>query len=289
MFSRIFGVIMAIGFASSIAQAEIISCKTMKDVQAKIEEVLEKNSPEDVWVPFDVDMTLIQPVHPAAYYPNVKKYRDIYKSILDTLSPVQIDVMHSLVVLTMPQKWVEEDTPRIVEDLQARGVRTMAFTATVTGKLKGYAKKAIFIRRDQLQKVGLDFSSKLTQFPLCVSFMDFPRYAGSYPTFYHGVLSSNGERKVSKGQTFVAFLKHMGPKHQVKVGMGHYPKVIIFPDDRMKNLEDVEKHLKEYDSSIQFIGIEYQGAFSYAPEDISKEDFQKFWQSFAEKAKAQVQ
>jgi hypothetical protein len=47
--------------------------------------------------------------------------------------------------------------------------------------------------------------------------------------------------------------------------------------------------LKEYDPSIQFIGIEYQGAFSYAPQDISKEDFQKFWEIFAEKAKVQVQ
>ena len=118
--------------------------------------------------------------------------------------------------------------------------------------------------------------------------MDFPRYGGSHPMFYHGVLSSNGERKVSKGQTFVAFLKHMGPKHQNKVGRGHYPKVVILADDRMKNLEDVEKSLKEYDPSIQFIGIEYQGAFSYAPQDISKEDFQKFWETFAEKARRQV-
>jgi hypothetical protein len=28
---------------------------------------------------------------------------------------------------------------------------------------------------------------------------------------------------------------------------------------------------------LQFIGIEYKGAFASSPQDISKENFQKFW------------
>lgn len=271
------------------AHAEIVSATTMKDVQAKIEVVLESHKAEDVLAAFDIDMTLTHHDHPAVYYPALKKYVDIYKTILGKLSPVQKDIVHTLIVQTIPQKLVEEETPQILKALQAKGIRPIAFTAALTGKFSKYKDKTIFLRREQLQKNGFDFTMSFKDFTSCASYMDFPRYAGWYPMFYHGVLSSNGEGKISKGQTLIAFLKHVGLQYQQKVGKpGYYPKVIILIDDCRKNLVDVEENLKAYDPSIQFIGIEYQGAYSYAPQDISKEAFQKFWEGMAEKAKAEV-
>jgi hypothetical protein len=67
---------------------------------------------------------------------------------------------------------------------------------------------------------------------------------------------------------------------------GYYPKVVVMVDDKKKHLLDVETQLKSHDSSIQFVGIEYEGAYEYAPDDISKKDFQKFWEDLAKKAKA---
>ena len=258
----------------------------MKEAQAKVDQVLEEHKPEDVWIAFDIDMTLVQSEHPATYYPALKKYKDVYKGIIEKLSPLQIDLMHTLLVLTTSQKLVEADIPHHINFLQERGVRTIAFTAVLSGKLPGYKNKVLVMRREHLQKIGLDFTEKRTQFPSCMPFKNFPQYGGYFPLLYHGILSSNGERKVSKGQTFVAFLKHMGPSYLMKVGKAPYPKVVILVDDRKKNLEDMEKALRAYDLSIQFIGLEYQGAYDYAPTHISKEDFQKFWQALAEKAKA---
>ncbi|MBM3632625.1 MAG: DUF2608 domain-containing protein [Alphaproteobacteria bacterium] len=286
MLSTLFGIIMMVCILSSSTQAQIFSIKVMKEVQAKVEQVLKVHKPEDVWVAFDIDMTLIQSEHPATYYPVLKKYKDVYKRILGKLSPLQIDLMHTLLVLTTPQKLVEADTPHRIKNLQKKGVGTIAFTAVLTGKLPGYKNKVLVLRKDHLQKIGLDFAKKRTQFPPCVPFMDFPHYGGYFPLLYNGILSSNGERNVTKGETFVAFLKHMGPSHLIKVGKCRYPKVVILVDDRKKNLEDVGRSLKAYDSSIQFIGLEYQAAYDYAPTDISKEDFQKFWEGLAEKAKA---
>lgn len=65
--------------AFSSAHAEIISVKTMKSVQARVEAALEIHRAEDVLVAFDIDMTLIQSDHPAVCYPAIKKYWGIFR------------------------------------------------------------------------------------------------------------------------------------------------------------------------------------------------------------------
>jgi hypothetical protein len=61
--------------------------------------------------------------------------------------------------------------------------------------------------------------------------------------------------------------------------------IIILIDDRKKNLKEVGKYLEEFYPHIQFVGIEYQGAAGYAPQDISATDFRAFWESLARQAK----
>ena len=56
-------------------------------------------------------------------------------------------------------------------------------------------------------------------------------------------------------------------------------------DDKKKNLDDISAFLAKYFPQIQFIGIEYLGSREYAPSDVSEEDFKKFWQELASKAK----
>jgi hypothetical protein len=287
----ILGVMMAIGVSlfSSNAHAEITSAATMKDVQSKIEGVRQDKKPEDVLAAFDIDMTLIQPDHMAAYYPALKNYRDIYKSIIENLTAEQRDILNTLLVQIIPQKLVEKETPQIMKNLQRHGFKVIAFTATLTGTFSSCKDKTICLRSDQLQQQEFDFTTSFRDIVQCIIFTEFSQYAGSYPMFYEGVLSSNGERSATKGQSLVAFLKYVGPNFQKKTGKpGYYPKVIVLVDDRMKNLVDVEEKLKEYDPSIQFIGIEYQGAFEIAPQAVSKEDFQKFWEDLVIKAKAEV-
>lgn len=284
------GMIMAsvITIGSSSAQAEILSLKTMAEVQEKFDVILETYMADDVLGAVDIDMTLIQPDHAAAYYPALKKYKDIYVKTFEKLSKVQKDIANTLLVKMFPQKLVEPNAPHIIKNLQEK-VKVIAFTATLTGKFSDLSDKAIFLRWDQLQQKGFDFTKSFEEFHQCLSFTQIPQYAGSHPMFYHGILSSNGEGRSSKGETLIAFLKYTNSKYPRKDGKtGYYPKVIVLVDDRMKNLMDVEEKLKAYDPSIVFIGIEYQGAYSYASQDISKEDFLKFWKDMAEKAKAHV-
>ncbi len=261
------------------AQAEIISTKTMKGVQAKIEDILKTQNAANVLVVFDIDMTLTQPDHPAVYYPAIKKYVDIYKKILGQLTPEQKDIAVTLTTQIVPQKWVEAETPQVIKNIQQRNMKVIALTSSLAGQLKGYKDKIIILRKDQLQKMGLDLSKNFKDFQDIMTFSDFKEYVRAHPMFYQGVLSANGEQNASKGEVLNAFLDLIGSESSYE------PKVIIMIDDKKKHLIDVEAHLKSHDPSIQFIGIEYQGAYEIAPRDISKEGFQKFWEDLANQAK----
>lgn len=271
------------GAFSLITKAEITSASSMNEVNTKIQTILLKHKPEDILAAFDIDMTLLQFKHPAVYYPALKRYLDIYKNILGSVPNVQKDIANTLLVYKIPSMLVEENTPDIVANLQDQGIKVIAFTATLTGPLLKMRENTIVLREQQLQKHGIDFSKGLNDLDEIQTFSDFEQYAGSYPMFYRGVLSSNGEGIVTKGQALIALL------NAIKTGKnGFLPKVIIMIDDKRKHLLDVEEKLKVYHPDIEFIGIEYQGAYDFAPQEISREDFQKFWEELTEQARAAI-
>lgn len=274
----------ALVFTGLSAQAEISSAKSIKDVRTKIQDILKTQKASDVLVAFDIDMTLTQPNHPAIFYPAIKKYVDIYKTILGQLTPEQKDLASTLTTQIVPQKLVEEETPQIIKMFEQQGIKVIALTSSLAGDVKGYKEKIIILREDQLRKMGLDFSKSLKDFLSETTFSDFKKYADGYPMFYHGILSANGEGYVSKGEVLNALLERIRKVQKP----GYHPKVVVMIDDRKKHLEDVEQRLKSFDPSIQFVGIEYEGAFTYAPQEISKEDFQKFWEGLATQAKSKI-
>lgn len=249
----------------------------MRDVQIKIDKLLEHNSPSEVLVAFDIDMTLTQPDHPAVYYPVLKKYYDSYKQIMSELTPSQRDLAATLSLL-LPQKLVEDINSTVVNNLQQQGLQTMAFTASLTGSLKndtGNIVRIEQIRYDSLQQFNINFSKTFAIEEII--FTDMPVYHGSHPVFYKGILLANGEKGIAnKGSVLIAFLKRI---HNV-------PKAIVMIDDKLQNLKDIQIFLQQHNPDIKFLGIEYQGALNYMPQEISKEDFELFWQNMAQKAKS---
>jgi hypothetical protein len=99
-------------------------------------------------------MVLTQPDHPAVYYPTLMKYAKVYKKILGSLSAEQKDFANTLTTQNYPQKFVEEETPEVVKRIEEKGIKVIAFTATLTGKFNNTKDKIIALRRDILQKKG---------------------------------------------------------------------------------------------------------------------------------------
>lgn len=281
IFSKIVTLILVLLLQGCDQEKNFMSVHTIREVQSKIEEILKTESPEDVLVVFDIDMTLTQPDYPATFYPNLRKHQKVMKDIRDELTPEQRDTLATS-TLTLPQRLIEKDSPTIIKAMQNKGVKVIALTATLTGSWKNDKNKIIFKRRDALQKMGFNFSFQGRVVP----YMDFPLYAAGYPTLYHGVLCSNGEQSgIGKGKILSAFLKQVGMLKGKPYGSGFVPKVIIMIDDKKKNLEDVREVLSKDFPEMQYIGIEYQGAFDYAPQDICEKEFSKFWQNAAEQVR----
>lgn len=213
--------------------------KSIHEVQAKVEEVLKTENHENVLVVFDIDMTLTQPDHPATFYPNLRKHQNVMKNIRDELAPEQRDYLTTS-TLQLPQRLIEKDSPQIIKAMQAKGIKVIALTATLTGSWKDNKNKTIFRRKDTLHALGFDFSFQ----GRVVSYMNFPLHADGYPMLFLGILCSNGEHGgVGKGKVLSSFLGQVGMTKGGAYGTGYVPKIIIMADDKKKNLEDVQKTL----------------------------------------------
>lgn len=244
---------------ASNAHAEIISVKSTSEVQKIIEDIAEKN----LLIAFDVDMTITQPNHPATFYPSLIKHKEIYKDIVDDLTPEQKDIMSTLTT-NQPQILVEENTPGIITALQGK-YKTIAFTAVL-------ARKDVIARRI---KILSDFGVKFSQDIEDMSFTEIKSHHGQHPIFTQGILFGNGEAH-GKGKIFCAFLKQLKS----------LPKMVVVVDDRKKHLEDVEQALTEHKINVKFLGIEYKGAFARSG-TITQEEFKDFWINLATQAKNQ--
>lgn len=269
-------------FSQTFVSAEMKTVESIQEVKGIVDEALKSFDPSEIMIVFDIDHTLTQPDHPACYYSVIEKYRKVYKSLIKDLTPVQKDAMISLMVQTTPQTLIEKETPSVINGFQDKGVKVMALTATLAGKVLGASDKLVFMRRDALQKMGIDFSREGFFKGRVISNLG-EEYAGGVPTFYHGFMASNGEGKNNKGEAFVNLLKVLGSTKAGSYGTGYVPKCVIFVDDRDKNVEDMETSIKnfkvgEIEPHIIFIGIKFTGARKLIPgKEISEEEFKSFW------------
>lgn len=240
-----------------------VSLKSMKDVQSYVEKQIALFDKKDVLCALDIDLTLLQPEHPAFYIPNVKKHIKIYRAIekpyahLDKTLPFIYSFLHK-------QRLVDNG---IYEFLNAlKGVKTIAFTATFTGPILHFHRLEQ-LRYEQLKEKNICFEGNFKDEDFLLT--ECPSYRSQYPCFYKGVLCSNSENgTTTKGTVLCAFLRKIN----------WTPKCIVLIDDRQKNLQDVSKSLKKEFPTIKFIGIEFLGAHQYCPESISKEDFRNYWE-----------
>ncbi len=286
---------------STLAQADIISIKKIEDVQLRVESFLKNHKPEKVLVVMDVDNTLLQPNHPALQPLNMEKHQKIYQEMLSQLTSSQQDYVMPLITLKVPQKYVEKTTLKTFRSLEKLGVAMLGLTTSPSGESKDSRNKYIFKLRDFLQTKGFDFKTfKGRVVPYFDSWngSKFSRYLKGYPLLYHGILSTNGKHNpgANKGEILSVFLNQVGIIKNIKPSAyfkeradqrlyGFFPQVIVMIDSQKKDIEKVEKTLKENFPTVQFLGIEYQNSIDSVPQDISAEDFKKFWEDAVRIAK----
>jgi hypothetical protein len=241
----------------------------MNAVHAIIKEAIK--APSQALLAFDVDMTLTVPNHPACFYPNMKKYGLALKSflffkwILRQLSKVEWDQALTLAMQMSGQQLVEADTPAVIKSLQKQGIKTIAFTASLTGCLEGLGKIEE-TRFQDLAALDFDFRAAFPQQKILLN--EIPAYNRSNSIYDKGILYANGgEKGRNKGAVLVAFLRKVDWK----------PAQVVMVDDVPKNLKQIKQALAAFDPTIQFVGIEYTGAKTHAPQSIGKRELMAYW------------
>lgn len=201
---------------------------------------------------FDVEMVLIQPADPAFQPANIKKHK--FGHLIAGLSESQRVKLIHMISSAGASTLIEADAPCLVRRLTDRGIPLVAITNTMTKE--PFESGQI----EKLRKLGFVFC------PLCegrVELTNLPKIHGTYPSYHAGVLFAND---ISKSAVLLDFLSQMEPR----------PKQVLFIDDKMANLEEVERALSK--SEIDFQGYLYTAAKSYPSEEITQQEFDASWQ-----------
>lgn len=228
-------------------------------------------NPSDTLVVFDVDYVLTHPAESAYQFANFAQNINFIKKLFLSLSPLQRDLFANLMVFdSQGSILVEKKTPDLISELQKKGYKTIALTATLTSSIEKMDLKKN--RVDSLKKMGIDFSTSFTESNQ-IDFTSLIPNRETYPLFFEGILFSNGENQANqKGVVLKEFLKTTQ----------FTPKQIIVIDDRKPNLDSIYDSLK--DSGIEIIGLHYKGSFLYPSEIVNADIFEEKWNLLAKKA-----
>lgn len=205
---------------------------------------------------FDVDNTLLTRTDPgergymvqranaktilSLYNKNAELYRLLDKKTRDCLWSSYLN-SDSLML-------IDPQAPIIIKKLQEQGVKVIALTNALTGKLC-YIPSLVDARIAELQQNGIDFDTPFPSF----SQIDFTQYNfdGRHPVYKQGILLTS--LACSKGELLKTFFKTVSWK----------PTRVIMFDDEEGNILSVKKALQEL--AIPFQGFVYAGAERHLP------------------------
>lgn len=198
---------------------------------------------QNTLVIFDIDSTLTTPSDPCLRRFSIKKHKHVFDLYVKRLTKKQLYIFTHLLILQSPSQLVENEIPEVIAQLQKRGVKTIACTASTTGNIGNIVKSFPLWRFHELKKLGIDFSSI---FPGCCLF-PAEDCDDDIPGIEKGIVSCG--HKIKKGTLFDKIITHIN----------FTPNRVIVIDDKMENIESFMNEIKVRYPGIKFIGIQYDG------------------------------
>ncbi len=246
-------------------QNTIKQTHTLQDIAEEVKVWREVLPNGNIWVVFDVDMTLTIPNHPAVNTPAFMAHRDIWEETVSQLTPFELDWVLTWAAHRDGGVLIEQDAVKHLDHMSKLGAKRLGLTACTSGPLdhKGSAEEQ---RHHMLTSLGIDFSTDWTVNNKV--FDHFEPYGYSFPLYHEGILISHGEgNKARKGDVLEAFMDHCQEK----------PHVVIFADDRMCNLENMSATLKKTTHNIHYVGFEFLSGNTAKIGDPSRQEFASYW------------
>lgn len=213
-------------FFSYSLSAQIFESNKIKDILDYVD------STKKTLVIYDIDNTIAEPDNDSSWGSDEWVYAHVHrleKMGIETMDAWKIVLPFYREIQSSPQfalRPIEADTLEVIKMTQEKADKVMVLTAR--------SHPLIYRTLDLLEQMGLDFlSSSFTE-----EFV-FDAVPGRYikGVFFCG----HGD----KGESLIELLKRID----------YWPEVIIFADDKYKNLHAVEHAVQAFD--IEFYGIHY--------------------------------
>jgi hypothetical protein len=226
-----FNTLLAV-FSGLMAVLPLTSFAEIREAQSMIDALASVDS--DTVVVFDLDNTVIEPVQTLG---SDQFFGYLVEQGKQTGLTGSQAVAQALAEATPIQpkskvRTVEALTPRLIRNLQRKGIPTLGLTARPIGWAEGTI--------EQLSSVHVDFT------PTALIDHDAPVGPNLAGRYLHGVIfmADGGD----KGQYLVEFLKQVGSTaHRV-----------IFIDDKLNNVQSVERALDQ--TTLEHISFRYGAA-----------------------------
>ncbi len=248
----------------------------------KIKEVEEytKNLTDKDLVVCDINLVLIRCKNPAFHLKNEENNKLTLLPFKWKMSKEEKDIFYSAIFAKHGMEILEKDSISFINDLNKKGIKTLAITTTYTGSLldKDMTKEHHkWLKNHHFEKgfgkirVDLDLDSGSKQRPF----------------YENGILfKTSNDLPYSKGDVLKAFLEKV---NFVKKEENENKRTYVLIDDVEKNLKKMGKAVKEIDPDANIIKIHYTGEYYMDTKEISSDEMKKAWDESYEIANKMTQ
>ncbi|MES2253284.1 MAG: DUF2608 domain-containing protein [Pseudomonadota bacterium] len=247
---------------SNAEKATMLVSKFMTVADAQTLSGILENVNKDTLVVFDVDMVLLNTKEPMFQIPNLDLHHEIISVMKSKYSHEEFDFLVHCALIRIEFELLDATMSEMVQRLQMLNVPTIACTALLSGFIDSEHDMMVW-RTKQLAKFGIDFSITAPD-DAAFQMIQFPTYRGNVPQYKNGVMITNGEHSLThKGMVLTALLSTMPAM----------PQRIIMIDDKLQNLENIQKSLDEISFEGSYTAIEFTAATYVDCPLVSAEEF----------------
>ena len=225
------------------SQKSISEIKSITELSQVNLESLDKQT----LVVFDVDEVLTAPnassgmftTHRNEYGNLIKEFKASYPEYLS-----DYEMYSSIIFKHQQEVIIDKDALEILKNLRDRNIHTIACSTWPSGK-QGLIKSMASHRYDVLKELTIKFDWSFSDdiFYLKKNHSQATKSQKiNNPIYYKGIICTDGE---DKGAALLLFFRHTK----------YRPKTIIFFDDSLKKIKDVQQMCKE--NNINFYGYHY--------------------------------
>ncbi len=259
-------------FPMNNLEAEIYSPNTIEEIKDIAEDVFAKRNAEKALFIFPLENFILTPIHPALKRQDTS-YNSILKKAFSKAKTSKSDYIDELILMEYPHKLSSPKIADLIDYIQENKAGIIIITPNLSGPINDIDYFDIWTF-DYLKKHNIDLSKGVFADTKIIFNKELKEVAGTYPTFYKGLLSYNTDGKNNSSMQTLSVL--------LRGKLTKMPNIIFAVSMNKNYLEALEKQVKTLKPDVEFFGILYSAKIEQN-KNISPSEYLSFWQNFVTK------